>query len=873
MSKKYIPDDACFDAANAASGGKLARDEVNAAFQRVADYKQKLQAGGNIDGMADRLRAFAEREAERTRIAAAMQRRHAALNVIVRDRLDQAIDSYMKAGLSPRKALLTVLEGTQQGIEGGRNSVAALTGAYEARYLGGLFSEMQKGRPHLVNALRDPKMDADIMREMTELREGGTPGVTGNKDAQYVARLFATYAELSRTDLNKLGASIGKLDGWAGPQIHDDVKLIAAGKEAWTDAILPRLDMDRTFPDAADEAEVRAILGDVYDTLVTGFPNKATPKEKGQRVNPANMARSLGKSRVLHFRDADAALAYRNEFGYGNTVSGIFSHLRKAARVAANMEALGPNPEVMFGSIVDGLKRRIKDDPRLGPQEKTRRMKGLDADAGTLRQSLDVATGMVSRPVNVTAAKISADIRAVTSMAKLGGATISSITDTISASAASAFRGSGFMRGLIAQLDGLRRGRPKEEVAELSYILGEGFDGLIGHIVAPAAATDSPVGRLSRLQETFFRWNGLSWWTDTQRAAAGRAISAEMGMRAKVDYANLPDNYRHVLSLHGIDDMKWEAIRAAQFREVEGRVYVTPDRIRELGDDVIEPLVADRIEAARAASRIDEAKSADVIERRTAEFEDKRQQIIEDGRRDLELSVLRFFADETSYGVVEVDNATRRIMTQGLRPGTAAGEAIRFIGQFKGFPFAFTQRVVGRALFGHRKGASYLERSAHIGTLLAGMTIAGYMSMTLKDMFRGYWPPRDPTDVKTWQAAALQGGAFGIYGDFLFSQTNRFGGGLSETIIGPSIGSILDIAEYGLQARDGDATAARALSIGMQNTPFVNLFYTRPALDYLFLNSLREWASPGYLRRQETRRRNEYGQETMGLFGDRELFN
>ncbi|MCY0536193.1 hypothetical protein OVV84_26795, partial [Klebsiella pneumoniae] len=87
--------------------------------------------------------------------------------------------------------------------------------------------------------------------------------------------------------------------------------------------------------------------------------------EKGQRVNPANLAKSLGKSRVLHFRDADAALAYRDEFGMGNAVSGMFAHLRSAARTAANMDVLGPNPEVMFSSLVDGMKRKIKDNPKI----------------------------------------------------------------------------------------------------------------------------------------------------------------------------------------------------------------------------------------------------------------------------------------------------------------------------------------------------------------------------------------------------------------------------------------------------------------------------------------------------------------------------
>jgi hypothetical protein len=120
-----------------------------------------------------------------------------------------------------------------------------------------MFAELQAKAPHLIHALRDPRLDADILREMAELKEGGKPGITGNKDAQYVAKVFSTYAELSRTDLNKLGASIGKLDGWAGAQTHDDIKMIAAGKEGWVASILPKLDLAKTFPDIGSVKESR----------------------------------------------------------------------------------------------------------------------------------------------------------------------------------------------------------------------------------------------------------------------------------------------------------------------------------------------------------------------------------------------------------------------------------------------------------------------------------------------------------------------------------------------------------------------------------------------------------------------------------------
>ncbi len=845
---KYTPDEACFTAANLASGERLNRTEIEDAFQRVVDYKEKLQRSGDITGMADKLKSFAEREAERTKVAAALQKRHAGLNILVRDQLDSSIKGYMAAGLSPKKALLAVLEGTQKGIEGGRNSVGALNLAYEARYIGGLLGEIQANNPHLVDALRDPRMDADITREMAELREGGKPGITGNKDAQYAAKVFASYAEMSRTDLNRLGASIGKLDGWSGSQTHDDIKMIGAGKDAWIASVLPKLDVARTFPDVESPKDIEDALSGIYDTITTGLPNKPTPREQGQRVNPANLAKSLGKSRVLHFKDAEAAMSYRSEFGYGNTVSGMIAHLRNASRLAANMEKLGPNPEVMFGSLVDGMKRQIKEGD-LSPKEKQKALNGLTADAGALRQAFDVASGLSSKPVSSTAAKISADIRAVQSMAKLGGALFSSVSDTVTAGAASQFRGSGFFRGFLAQLDGLRKGRPKGETAEISYLLGEGFDGIIGHIVSPAAAVDGPVGKLAKLQEGFFRFNGLTWWTDIQRASAGRMISAEMGMRAKVGFDQLPANYRHVLSLHGIDAPKWEAIRQAGVREVEGRTFITPDLIRNLPDEVVAGL----------------GKTAD------------------DARHNLEMSVLGFFADETSYGVVETDARSRRTATLGLRPGTIAGEAMRFIAQFKGFPIAFGQRVGGRAIFGQRAAASYMERGAHIGSLMAGMTMAGYVAMTMKDMMKGYWPPRDPTDPKTWASAFVQGGAAGIYGDYLFSQVNRFGSGPLETLVGPTIGTGADLVKLFLKARDAsigkltgeDAKAplGDALNVTLNSTPYVNLFYIRPALDFLFLNSMKEAISPGYMKRQEKRRKTDYGQSTMPILGDRRAFN
>lgn len=840
----------CMAAATAAAKGNLTEQEIIEAFGKMAEYKARLEAEGKVTGTPERLRKWAAEEAERAKVAAKLQRKNAALNALVRVRLDDAVDAYLKAGVKPHKALLTLLEGSQANIAGSRKSISTMRQSFERSYVGGLLAELEREKPHLVDMLHDKRLDADIIREMNELKPDGNPGVTGNSDAVFIAKTFAKYAELARTDLNARGAAIGKLNGWAGVQVHDDVKMIAAGKEAWVGTVAAYLDVERTFPEGLSPTEVVSVLGDIYDTIITGFPNAPTPGMVGKRVGPAGIAKALMHSRVLHFKDADAQIAYRDAFGYGNTISGMYAHLRNAARVAANMEMLGPNPEVMFTSLAETLKARVKADPTISDRAKQRRINALNTQAGVLRQGLDIATGSYARPINVTMSQIAADIRAWQSMSKLGGALISSLSDTITTAAAAQFRGDNFFSAFARHLGGIFEGRGQGEVREISFLLGEGFDGLIGKITSPyASALDGPVGYMGRLQEKFFKWNGLTWWTDANRASAGRMIAAEMGMRAGTDFAALPPAYRHVLELNGITADRWAAIGQAKLRNVNGAVYVTPDRIRDLPDEAIVPLLGTR-------KATPESIAAE--------------------RRRLELDVLRFFADETNYSVINTDARTARYMTQGLRPGTMTGEAMRFIMQFKGFPIAFTERVVGRALFGHREGAAG-ERAAHIGSLIAGLTLSGYASMTLKDMLKGYWPPRDPGDPRTWIAAAQQGGAWGIYGDFLFSQTNRFGGGLAETAIGPTFGSFFDAVNIGLDARDyalavatdeeGRFAGGKALSWAVGNTPFANLFYVKPVVDYLVLNSLRETLSPGYLRRQARTRERQYGQRSISPIG------
>lgn len=885
----YTPDAACMAAARAAAGDDLSEDEVRAAFQRVSDHRDALIRSGQSVGLEARLRRFAADEARKTATLAAINRANAARNIVVHDKLKEQIQGFIKAGIRPRDALLAVLEGTQRGVTNARRSIAATYDAIKADYLGSLFSELQREAPHILPLLHDEKLDADTLAEMVELKPNGNPGVTGNKDAVFLAKTFAKYAELGRVEHNRLGGMMGKLDGWNGVQMHDDFKMIAGldSREKWIGYIVTKLDLERTFPDGLTDVEVHDALGSMFDTITTGVPATPTSAEMGKRVGPSGLAKSFAASRVLHFKDAAAALDYRDRYGYSNTVAGMISHLNRMAKVNANMTVLGPNPEVMFNAAAAETARYVREAKEVPAgvkyglpgkrhvptlEEWKHHEAGLiNTQAGVLRQGMDIATGLASRPVDTTMATIGANIRATQSMAKLGAALPSSLADVPTAAAAGMFRGSGFFKTLMAQLAGIRDfSANTNDFKEQSYLLGEGFDGLIGHINAAMAGQDRTPGIAAIAMEKFFKWNGLTWWTDAGRASAAHTVASEMGMRSGSLYEDLPPAYRHVLGLNGIDSTRWDIMRQGTLASANGHPYLTPDRIHALPDTAFVGMAADRIKAARKASRVDEAVSATVRASREANFQERRTAIINDARRDVVLSMRRFVTDETSYGVIKTDARTQRSMTWGMRPGTKGGEAIRFLMQFKGFPIAFGERVLGRAIYGARADAKVGERAAHIGTLIAGLGIAGYMAMTMKDMLKGYWPPRNPADPRTVLAALQQGGAIGIYGDYLFGSSNRFGGTLLETLAGPTLGSVSQILDVAMDARDAATSGgedkfstSRAFSTALGQTPFANLHLLKPAMDYLFLNSLREMLSPGYLRKQDKDREKQYGQSRL----------
>jgi len=812
----------------------LGDDELKAV---IADLQKRARERQRInDGMdaAEALNFEAAQIADDLAFAAKIEKRNAALNIVRRKEAKAFVDAF------PNKAqgLEALLAGTNKRIAGGRMSVDARTRGKEGKYLGGLKSELtREGVLQFVQARlfatgKGP-LDDKIAIELYELRDGGTPGRSGSTDAQKIAAIIHKYQELARTDQNRVGAFIRKLPGYIVAQSHDMFRIRAAGQDEWIAKALPLLDADKTF-DGADPVE---FLKGVYAELSSGAFYKADADApligfKG----PANLAKKASQSRVLHFKDAESWTAYNDAFGQGGIMEAATFGLRRAARNVALMETLGTNPRAMFDRLVTEYGQEAIDAGNAD---------AFSAKRSRLSGMMAVADGSVDIPSNVSAARISSGIRASNGVAKLGGVVLSSLPDIATAAGELRYQGRGFLSGLADQVSGFFASASSSSVRrEIADRLGVGFDGMIGQIVSRISAADSLPGKMAKLQTSFFRLNLLSWWTDSHEAAFSTIMARDLALLSEKSFDALPMERQRVLSLYNIGANEWDVIRAhGGFDAEDGARYIVPDMLDDAPDEVFAGLVEGKVSPAK----------------------------IKAARDTLDGKMRAYYADRTSFGVLKGGIREKYATTQGLQAGTTLGEAARFFMQFKTYSVSFVNKALGRfaeedtfwKVPGGLARMPWGEKRQAAQMILA-MTALGYLSMTMKDIAKGR-EPRDPTDPRSWGQAFLQGGGAGIYGDFLTADYNRFGGGVFETVGGPSAGLVNDAVRLGSGLRDwiagkSDAPDGTAFSIFKNNTPFLNLFYARAALDYLILYDVQEAVSPGSLKRMEKRIKEETGQ-------------
>jgi hypothetical protein len=828
----------CIDVvAQALKRGNVSQEQAEDILNTIT----KIQKESKIENLDNALKdELAKKVLKEQQISKKIKERNAIENEIkIRKAVDSVIVNFKG---NEEEGLSAILVGSNLEKAGSRAS-AALSQLSEYRKLSSAFYEKLR-QNKLVEFFSEANEDIDrrVSRTIWELGEGKSVTET-RKEIIDLAKIMSDYSESVRLKLNNLGANIGKLPGWIVRQTHDPFQIRNAAKvlkelsgkqaddldgdvdrnlKAWKDYIMPKL-KDETFNGFDNKDE---FLNYVYNSLSRN-EHIVTDGSSGS-YGSRDITKNMNAKRVLLFKTADDWFDYNKKFGFGNLRESFFFGLQRSANNIGLMNVLGTKPEQNFNTIKGLVAKNLVKQGRT-----TERIAKNDR---VFQYQLDEITGRVNMVSHFSGAKWSAITRSIANMAKLGGAVISSFTDIHNYARELKWQGKTYLSGVQEAMSSLSKIKSSERRIAISEQLGFMNDNMINDL-AGRYSTGDPLNKgFTKVQRTFFKLNLLRWWTDSLKEGSILGLGNYVAKQRNIAFANLDDKFKRLITHFGIDEKIWNTIRKMAVETAEdGTEFFSIRNIDNLTNKEILPLM---------------------------DMKNPSQRQIDLFKDNLKTKITGIFVDRSSFAVIEPDARVRAFMKQGLLAGTPAGEAIRFMGQFKAFAISFTQKAIGRELAAIKAGRT-AEGVFGIANLFIGATIAGYISNSVLDILKGK-TPKDPTDYKTWLASAARGGGLGIYGDFLF-QESKNNAGVLATLAGPVISEAAKVYKVLDYIKDGniDAAQRQAYKSVIGNVPFLNLFYTKTIFDYVIGYQMMETLSPGYLRRMERQMERDSNQEFL----------
>jgi len=849
----------------------LAKSSIKAARKdeiinqiKIAQAEQKISSIDEIN--VDKI---SQEVSEQIKLQKKINKRNAIENEIKgRKYVEYIFDNFND---DPAEGLISILVGTNRRVTGARASVATQQQASVNQLIAGFNAKLKNEKSFQLFDKADKETQRRIVRTMYELNQkktameeqlGMKPPITEtNPDIIRLAEAMEGYSEMIRLKLNDRGANISKLWGYIVRQSHDPYLVRDAAKvlgknledmddgidpnlkskkdinynrnyKAWRDFVMEKLDQERTFAGVEDIEEFMLF---VYNSLVKNQYLKSDGAEftfgSRQTARGKDVAKAAGLSakRVLHFKTADNWFDYNDKFGVGNLKESFFSGLQTAGRNIGIMDTLGTKPADNFSKIKKAVGNKLN---KLG-----RSTQDLASDA-KFDKFLKVVDGSIYTVENFAVAKYSAIARAIASMAKLGGATVSAAADIGLYGSEMRYQGRSFLGGMaeaVGSLGKIKNTQQKKDIAE-----GLGFiaDNTIYDVAGRYQVGDNLSKGFTKAQRFFFKLNLLSWWTNTLKEGSMLGMANYFAKQKNLAFDSLNPQLKSLFNVYNIDSTKWNIIRKTAMEKADdGKEFINIGLLDQISDADVKKITG-----------------LDDLSKRELQIEKDK----------FKASVSGMLLDRSIYAVIEPDARVKATLTQGYLGGTGMGEAIRFFGQFKAFPLSIVQKVLGREIDYFKGPNKDLARGiVGLGSIIVTSGLLGYLSMTIKDLLKGR-SPRDPTKLNSVMAAFLQGGGLGIYGDVLFQET-RSGGDILGQLAGPVPLTAFDLVQaikYGIRGEGGKAgrTAYRAVS---QSIPFMNLFYLKTAFDYLIGYQIMETMSPGTLRRIERRMKKNYNQDFL----------
>lgn len=836
----------CIGAVQKALGRDATKSELDEIESRLVN-QMKLMARNDRASIlamspAERMTIAADRAAKELMYEKERIVLNKAANISAKAKLREIIDS------NPGRAVDKLIDVIAHD-SGGTGILSLETRArtiYE-QSIGEMLDSIIAAQPKFLGLFEDTKGVDDLFKEL----HGED---SGNPIASAGAKQFKEVSEKLRQRMNRSGGNIGKLEDWSLPSHHSHARITAAGRDAWVKDMTKMVNPDKYVnPDGSlySPQQLKEFLEYSYSSISTGGANKvleAAAKGESISVGVGSAANRGSAHRQLHFKDAASQKSYWDKYGESGLLDIMIGHISGISRDIALVETLGPNAMANFKAELDYA---VAKDSVMNPND----LQKIEGKAQRAKVLLDEVSGNVAGPANAAFANIARGVRSINTMV-LGSAFITSLSDYGFSWLTSGHNKLKFTQVLQTELNLLkspemrdfarRRGLGVDSmVSGLSRMASDGFESYSGKAEVFAKYSQ-------KMASAVMKASFLSQATDLRRQSFAITFQDVLGKLTRRDFNSYaPDDIAHLTKL-GVNADDWAIWQLAKTEDPRGA-----------GDTIL---------TSRAVSSITPAELIAAMPDRFADFSNPEayaERIIDNATTKL----LGITQDEARMAIIEPGLKTKASMRLGQQAGTVQGELLNSFWQFKSFGVA--------AIYSHLNRAMSLPngvgKAAYVAKLVGATTLGGAVSYQLSQLLTG----KDPQDMnpatkdgqKFWMASFLKGGSFGIYGDFLFSQTSKMGQSLASIVLGPTGSKIIDplaIAGAELQYQKDKAaglptkepdTAAAALRYVKPLIPGTTLWYAKGAFDHIIWHDLQEMANPGYLNRMEKRAKSETGQK------------
>jgi len=826
----------CIKAVTQAIGRPLNQQEIQGIENRVRrNMKQLAQTDTTWQSKtaADRLNEAAAKSAKDLVAEADLKKKRVALTILAHDRIDSYMQRFPEHPLEGLDRMLAFSSDGKSGILSIESSTRAIRDDSISRMLDVI--DQTKGK--FMGLFQDEAGNLALVREL----HGED---SGSAVAKTAAKQFKDTAEQLRQRFNRAGGDVGFLDDWSMPRDHSQVK-VAKDQTKWVADHVQWANRGKYLKEDGtpmNDAELTDFLNHAWVTLATGGTNKLEP---GQAAGNGMRANRGSESRQIHYKDAESFIAAQKAYGDRNLLELLIGHIDRAARDIALVESLGPNPSNQMRYFLDAG-QKATDMARPTDAVKTAKQRRK------IEHLFEEVAGTREPPVSAALANGFDTYRALNVASRLGSAVLTSVTDQGTLGLTASMNGMPVMKVFANELRMLNPASAADR--RIAQRAGLGLNQLIGSLNrfgADGLGTNEQVaGRIAKFSQTaaskVMQASGLNALTAGSQRAFGATMLDTIGdmTRRHDSFAAMDPADAKRLAGQGVTDTDWSVWRLAQ-----------PEDWRGVGDTVL------------TANSIYRIPDADLVPM-ARQLKTTPQRLKDQAATKLLGAVL----DETNMAIIEPGSREKAMMHGGIERGTWKGELTRSFWQFKSFSISMMMRHGARGMAQEGWG-----KAGYLAALVASTTVLGGMAIQLGEIAAGR-DPKDITDDKKWGvpglrfglASFLKGGAIGLYGDFLFSDTSQGGSSPLAALGGPIAGDLEAVFKLKDNAADVEVnqTGGKLVRLAKSHLPGANLWYTKAATDHLIFNQLQDYFSPGYLRRMKQRAHKEFKQSYWWEPGD-----